>query len=308
MKNFLLATSLLFVLPLQAKLEDHFRPVPKTAVEHQLKNIDYIYLINLDQRPEKLEKSLQQLGMHGIYPQRFSAIYGWHLPPEVMQDISLVYEEGMLCDQWATYYPLGKSLEPAYDFLREDCIGKPYFCYWMSPGAVGCALSHLSILQDAYDSGYETIWVMEDDIFIHGDPLRLPGLIEKLDDLVGKDNWDILYTDSETLLGAPFEEDLPFEHWWMWRPDIPIEDLSVYNKREKVSEDFVKIISRWRTHSMIIRRSGIKKILDYLKACKIYNPLDHEICLTPGINLYMLRYNLVTMQETVTDNWLKNFE
>lgn len=27
-------------------------------------------------------------------------------------------------------------------------------------------LSHLSVLKDALDSGYETIWVMEDDIHI----------------------------------------------------------------------------------------------------------------------------------------------
>jgi acetolactate synthase-1/2/3 large subunit len=33
-------------------------------------------------------------------------------------------------------------------------------------GAIGIALSHLSILQDAYDSGYETVWVMEDDVDI----------------------------------------------------------------------------------------------------------------------------------------------
>ena len=67
----------------------------------------------------------------------------------------------------------------------------------MSRGEIGIALSHLSVLQDAYDSGYETIWVMEDDIKIVSDPNMLSELIGELDVLLGKGNWDILFTDQD---------------------------------------------------------------------------------------------------------------
>ncbi|MFI5334690.1 MAG: hypothetical protein ACHQT8_05960 [Chlamydiales bacterium] len=49
-------------------------------------------------------------------------------------------------------------------------------------------LSHLSILQDAFDSGYETIWVMEDDIEVVRNPtfsptssISLTNWLEKMD-------------------------------------------------------------------------------------------------------------------------------
>ena len=58
-------------------------------------------------------------------------------------------------------------------------------------------MSHLSILQHAYDAGFETIWVMEDDIQVMRDPRVLSERIDQLDALVGKTNWDILFTDRD---------------------------------------------------------------------------------------------------------------
>jgi len=51
----------------------------------------------------------------------------------------------------------------------------------MSRGAIGIILSHLSVLQDAYDAGYETIWVMEDDIELLGNPHSVSDLISELE-------------------------------------------------------------------------------------------------------------------------------
>ena len=62
---------------------------------------------------------------------------------------------------------------------------------------MGIVLSHLSILQAAYDAGHETIWVMEDDIEVKRDPRILSDLIDILDQVVGRDNWDILFTDRD---------------------------------------------------------------------------------------------------------------
>lgn len=293
----------LFLIPgamCSAGLEEHYKKCEHKVDPPQMKGVDYIYLINLDKRPERLEACLKQLLPYGISPYRFSAVVGKEIPPRVLNEIGLIYCEGMDEDRWVNYYPPTGNGTKEYDYLREACYGKTYFAPWMGLGAIGCTLSHLSILQDAYDSGYETIWVMEDDICIKEDPHKISGLIEKLDMLCGKDGWDVFYTDNDE--SFPSDTDLEPPLWWMWRPDNGLpSSCAAYARRRMVSEDFAKIGSRWRTHSMIIRRSGMKKILDYEKRNHIFSPYDHEIAMAPTIQLYMLRYPLVTWSESPSD-------
>src|ERR1700744_788748 len=96
-----------------------------------------------------------------------------------------------------TPYLLGENGEPQHEEPMQ-VYGRTYFCHCLSRGAIGIVMSHLSILQDAYDSGYETIWVMEDDIEFIRNPLVISDLIDKLDTIVGKSGWDILFTDRDT--------------------------------------------------------------------------------------------------------------
>jgi GR25 family glycosyltransferase involved in LPS biosynthesis len=272
--------------------------------EQQIRNIDFIYLINLDQRPERLERCRQQLMPYGIHPFRFSAVYGWTLSVDTLNDIGVKFLPGMERGHWASHFPFDGDGNPEDDFLREACYGKTYFSRWMTRGAIGCALSHLSVLQDAYDSGYQTIWVMEDDIDIKDNPHKLADLIDSLDALVGSEGWDVLYTDmveSEHCL------DPKLSYWWMWRPDLPSMDNTALAKLTILNEDFAQIGSRAFVHSMIIRRSGMKKILDFIKNKGIYIPYDHELSLAPGIQLYCLRKNLVTFKKTSSDTENKNF-
>src|SRR5437868_12063325 len=72
---------LLFCLPsfIFASVDQHFKKALGKSDIHKMKNIDFIYMINLDERPEKFEKSVQQLHPFGIYPYRFSAVNGWEL-------------------------------------------------------------------------------------------------------------------------------------------------------------------------------------------------------------------------------------
>ena len=161
-------------------------------------------------------------------------------------------------------------------------------------------------MQDAFDAGYQTIWVMEDDIFVNDSPLILSELIEKLDQLVGEEGWDILYTDLDTKdkptynIENDFESDLKGILWFLWRPDVPTDE-TLFRKRKILSKDFLEIGSRMRTHSMIIRRSGIVKILEHEKKQGTFNPYDHELAFIPEIRLFSLRYPLVTFIDTITD-------
>src|SRR5579862_1302134 len=190
----------LHVAMLMADLEDHLKKVDRSMRNEQMssmRNIDCIYMINLDQRPEKWKLSIDQLAPYGIEPLRFSAVNGWELSLEAINDVGLPYSIEMEGNFMATSYHLDGNFEPSHELILN--YGQTYYCHCMARGTIGIALSHISILQDAYDQGYETIWLMEDDIYVLRDPRILPDLINKLDVLVGKDQWDVLFTDRDML-------------------------------------------------------------------------------------------------------------
>src|ERR1700733_561196 len=236
-------------------MDDHLKKAEGKSDIHQVRNIDFIYMINLDERPEKFADASWQLHQYGIYPYRFSAVNGWKLSVEAINDVGLKYRPGMMPLK-ATFFPLEDQGMPRYEFMRE--FGKTYFCDKMARGSIGCALSHISILKDAWDSSYERIWVLEDDIEVLGDPRTIPDLIDKLDALVGKENWDVLFTDlnyrrpnGEYLIASGAAE----------RPDMDCSLKERYSEKytinQEISPDFRRISARFATHSMIIQRSGI---------------------------------------------------
>lgn len=303
-----LLISILLSIDGYADFVEHLKRVKGPEVkEQQVKNIDCLFIINLDHQKERFEKCLAQFTPYKISPLRFPAVNGWELSPDVLKEVGVKYGPGMLADEWVHWNPPGKPGLLELDFLREDLYGRTVFFNWMSLGGIGCSLSHLSLLQNAYDTGYETIWAMEDDITVQSDPHLLSALVSKLDELAGKDGWDILYTDTdlETKNIYPEDEnletDLKSDLWFYWRPDVGLKDQKPLAKRTVISADFVQIGSRICTHSMIIRRSGMKKILDFIKAHHIYLPYDHELAVVPGLKMFNLRYDIVTATHKQSD-------
>jgi len=266
-----------------------------------MRNIDFIYMINLDQRPEKFASTVRGLEPFGINPYRFSAVNGWELSLEAINDVGLKYKSGMT-SLFATSYPYEAEGRHSHGFMKED--GLSYFCHGMSCGAIGICLSHISVLKDAWDSGYETIWVMEDDVEVIRDPRIIPDLIDRLDCLVRKENWDVLFTDQDTkgsdgkyvpACGRGKRPDM----------DCSLEERfsEKYTMKVRISEDFWKISARFGAYSMIIRRSGIKKLLDYAMEHKVYLPYDFDNYLAPGLNRYGLAYDVVgPLVGALTDN------
>jgi alpha(1,3/1,4) fucosyltransferase len=308
MKRYLLSLTFIFPVLCHAEFSDHIkRDIGEKSVKNPLRNIDFIYLINLDKRPEKFKNCISQLQPFGLIPHRFSAIYGWDLSLKAKNELGVMFSSEMNHDEWVSYYPLNKMGEPELEFLRPDLYARCVYSPWMTPGAIGCYLSHLSVLQDAYDSGYETIWIMEDDVSVESDPALLDTYVDKLDAEIGKGNWDILYTDMDTA-DAPmygqvndFVSDLKGDLFYFWRPDVDLSEHKRFAKRKVVNDDFVEIGSRMRTHSMIIRKSGIKKILEYIKKQHIFLPYDHEIAIVPNIHMFNIRSNIVTFAEEISD-------
>jgi GR25 family glycosyltransferase involved in LPS biosynthesis len=290
---------------LSADVMDHLKIVTdEKAKIHCMKNIDFIYMINLDERPEKLETSLKKLSHYRIYPFRFSAVNGWKLSLETINDVGVKYSPWMTGGQWGTCYLIEERGEPHHEMITE--IGRTYFGHCVSRGAIGIVLSHLSTLKDAYDSGYETIWVMEDDIEIIRDPHLISEQIEKLDRLVGKGGWDILFTDRDTKNAKG--NYVPCQTF-AWRPNFSPEDLYQFAEVEDLDKMFRRIGARYGAYSMIVRRSGMKKLLDFFTLYQVFLPYDMELPQVPEIRLFTVQNDIVSTQpDAVSDNGAPYYE
>lgn len=256
-----------------ADIADHFKPCPNKGDHHHMRNIDFIYMVNLDKRPEKFEDCSKRLNPYGIYPYRFSAVNGWELTIDQINDVGLKYGPWMHGDIMGTYYYLDENnqIQHAHEIIHDP--QKTYFGHCVSRGAIAIVLSHLSVLQDAWDSGYETIWVMEDDVEVLKDPTVIPELIDRLDGLLGKNGWDILFTDQDI---RKKNGEYNRCYWHARRPNFTPWDSSIFARRRAISPDFQQIGARWGSASMILRRSGIKKILNFIKVYRIFFPYDMD--------------------------------
>lgn len=287
---------------LHAKVEDHFKLAPNKKTTHKMKNIDFIYTINLDARPEKFQKCLDQLLPYGIEPYRFSAVNGWELSLKDINDVAVSYESWMDGRMFGTSYLPENRGEPSHEQVHVP--QKKYFCHCMSRGAIGIVLSHLSILQDAYDSGYQTIWVMEDDIEIMQDPHLLSSLVKKLDSLVGPKGWDVLFTDQDTK--NQNGEYVPCLGYAL-RPNFSPKNPKRFAEREKIGP-FTKVGARYGAYSMIVRRSGMKKILDFIKQHNIFLPYDMDFYLPNNISMYAVQEDVVSTEPmAISDNGGPNY-
>ncbi|MBA3602217.1 MAG: glycosyltransferase family 25 protein [Parachlamydiaceae bacterium] len=261
-------------------------------------------MINLDQRPEKFNQSLAQLAPYGILPYRFSAVNGWELPSKVLNSLGVTFKPWMQKGIMGTCYLQENKGENNHELIEK--VGRNYYSHCLSRGAIGIVLSHLSILQDALDSGFKTIWVMEDDIEVFKDPNELTALIKKLDALVGKDNWDVLFTDPDTKRANG--EYIPCTGYAK-RPNFAPKNIERFIGRKDISKDFRKVGARYGAYSMIIRKSGMKKILNFIKRNDIFLPYDMEFYLPNNINLYTMRYDVVsTLTDALSDNGKARYE
>lgn len=289
---------------LWADIQDHFKACPNKSDHHTMRNIDFIYVINLDKRPDRLADFNSRLNPYGIYPYRFSAVNGWELSIEAINDVGLKYESWMKSGIMGTYYYLDNEnkIQHAHEVIHV--VGRTYFGHCVARGPIAIALSHLSVLQDAYDSGYETIWVLEDDVEVIRDPRILSDLIDRLDVLVGKDGWDILFTDRDI---RKKNGDYNPCYWCGVRPNFTPWNESLFAERKAVSPEFQKIGARWGSHSMILRRSGIRKILEFIKVYRIFFPYDMDFIfpadMDTDMQLYTVYDDVISNQvDSVSDN------
>jgi len=287
---------------LQAGIIDHLKPASGKDPISKMRNVDFIYTINLDQRPEKFAKCVAQLHPYGISPYRFSAVNGWELTEEDINDVGLVFQQGMDGGFMGTSY-LPNTEGPTHGLIENE--GQVYFCHCMSRGAIGIVLSHLSVLLDAWRSGYDTIWVMEDDIEVLQDPRKISDLIDELDARLGRRGWDVLFTDQD--IRDANGQYVP-SYGMARRPNFHPTSVDKYIKREMLGEKFMLTGSRFGAHSMIIRRNGIKKIINFILTHQIFFPYDMDYYLPENIRMYSLIEDIVSNQpKALSDNGGPNY-
>ncbi len=306
MKARFLGLLLIFTSMIRADIDDHLKPAEgkADAARGQVRNIDFIYVINLDQRPEKFQLCLEELKPYGISPYRFSAVNGWELSLEAIDDLGVKYEPlFMESDIWGTRYLLGGDGKPYHEVIHIP--GVAYFSHCMSRGAIGIVLSHLSILKDAYEAGYEAIWVMEDDIQVIRNPHLVSDLMDQLDDLVGKEGWDILFTDQDT---KNQEGNYVPCTAYAKRPNFKPSNPQKFAERRDLNGDLRSIGARYGAYSMVVRRSGMKKLLDFFRYYQVFLPFDMDFTQPKDIRFYSVIQDVVsTLPKAISDNGAPNY-
>lgn len=286
-------------------LQPLFKRLEGKAQGHCIENIDFIYMINLDERPEKFALASGGLELYGISPYRFSAVNGWKLSIEEIEQIGLKVAPGMLKETFlgSIYREIDGVKYRSNEKIREG--KQAYFSIGMSLGSIGIVLSHLSVLSDAYQSGYETIWVMEDDVEAVEDPQQMVELIAELDVLAP--DWDILFTDTDT-------KDTQGQHVpcraMACRPNFCVQTLdSFWPRFHPVGERLSRMGMRYGAYSMIVRRSGMKKILQYFQSYGVFLPYDMDFWLIPDLKMYSPNRDIVTHAvRALTDNNLPHYQ
>jgi GR25 family glycosyltransferase involved in LPS biosynthesis len=303
--------TILFFLLLLTALEADLTPFLKPALnkdavpKNQVNGVDFIYIINLDQRPEKFAHCIKELDPFGITPYRFSAVCGWDLTFEMLDQLGVVFKPGKkLKPIMSTCYLPEYNYAPLHEVMHVP--GRTYFCHCMARGAIGIVLSHLSILQDAIKSGFETIWIMEDDIKACQNPHLISERIEELDLLVGEKGWDVLFTDPDTK--GNDGKYIPC-YAFAARPNFTPDDPVRFQKRTNVGAHFMKVGARYGAYSMIVRKSGMKKLLKFFNKYQIYLPYDMDFCMPDSIRLYSVTQDIVsTVPGSPSDNGAPNFK
>lgn len=178
------------------------------------------------------------MGKNGLSVNRVNAVNGWHLSKESIKTLSFPHDN-------------------------------------MPGGVLGCFLSHISVLKNAYENQFNVIWVLEEDAEFVGDAQRIPELVTALSKLDPK--WDILYRDVRNFGITPGSFGV-----------LPV------NSEDYLDENFMRVGNRFGTYSILISRFGIEKILYYFICNSLCAPIDVKIHWIPDIRKYSVRQSIVS--------------
>lgn len=242
-----------YLMPYETPLVKYLKPIEVTEYDSGIPMVECIYVINLDFRTDKWQRLAAIFDQKRLRANRMSAVVGRELTQEMKADMS-------------GPYPVN-----------------------LHGGEIGCLLSHISVLKDAYERGFNLIWVCEDDIEFLEDESIIPEFLTDLSKIDPK--WDIFYTDTNCRRPSD-----GYYAPWMTnpRPDQKIPSFAYFNTRTPVGHDLQRIRTRFGTTSMIITRGGMQKILDYFTHVYLWCPIDWDLHYIPGIREYAPTRDVIT--------------
>lgn len=310
--------------------KDFLQSFPYTPPQIAIEGVGDLFIINLDKRPCKYLSCLSECARYGILPKRFPAIDGKALSHEYIENLGVILQPYMKKGP-ITLNPILQEKKKA----NFSDVGHPCFFYRLSAGGVGCYLSHITLAKHLLESCHPALWVLEDDFIFLKDPRHISQKIQQLTFLVGEENWDILFTDDEHYFSAEGDYDFYRPDGVCILEDFFIENSEslLQSKRpESFSSDVLKlekahflkwsninkkgficskypdlfpefrrISGRFMIHSMILKRSGAEKILNFFSSRGMFLPYDDELAFIPGLKMYNLKNPITSHLEEVSD-------
>jgi GR25 family glycosyltransferase involved in LPS biosynthesis len=127
-----------------------------------------IYLLNLDRRPDRLNRATKRLHSQKIWFTRISAVDGYKDPVKSQFE---TYFRSKLCSIPEGIQPIKTFKEKYLEYnhyvarvqFMENYLGKKAI---QSPGAFGYALTYIEILKEAIANNYQRILIFDDDIIL----------------------------------------------------------------------------------------------------------------------------------------------
>ena len=162
----------------------------KDKEEHKMSGIDFVYVVTAKKchRYDALKRSF---GKYNVNPYRFTTVSPSEINFRTMQRACLHGSR-----RYSKFMASTVVRERGRTSLKKKKMSSynaGYVHQKMSTKKLSVALSHISCIKDAIDSGYQTIWIMDSGTELRVDPNVLSSYILRADKEIP--DWTSLYTD-----------------------------------------------------------------------------------------------------------------
>lgn len=254
---FLIAVGFFF-MPSKVKISNYLKPLQVKSHETGIAGIDCIYCINLDIRKDKWETVCKEFEKQKIKVNRVSGVNGWTELTKADRKKLLAHEKAL------------------------------------KPGQIGCFLSHLSVLKNAQEEGFEHILVLEDDVTFLSPIKEVAHYLNRLSQL--DPEWDLLFLDRWTM-----------EDWGLKdRFDRLGSTMSevIKKPKERISS-FSRVYYRHALYGVVISKKGVDKLLNHFCQGPFLLAIDTEMNHIDQIHMYETDHDFVKVCTLVSDTWNK---
>jgi hypothetical protein len=195
----------------------------KNKSAHNMPGIDFIYVI-ANKKCHRFNGLMRSFSRYGINPYRFTAFESKDISFNTMFRACIHgsrrysgFEANRLIVRGGKFVLDKRKMSSA----KEGYVNRA-----MSIKCISRALSHISIIKDAIDSGYEHIWIMDSGTELRRNPHDLSIYVAKANEEIP--DWTSLYTDYSERDQA--DQLKPLTKFYL-RPDVDFYDPNYYLDR-----------------------------------------------------------------------------